>query len=211
VLCTRCSNPVRPIIAIDIDGTIGRYYQHFHDFAQEYLDQILPADYDGIGDFGDYMGLEKNLYREIKLAYRQGGLKRTMPVYDGASEMTLRIIRAGAELWIATTRPWMRLDNIDPDTKYWLSKNNIYYDGLMYGDDKYYQLAHAVSRERVIGVLEDLPELFDVAKGLFPEAPIFRSTKFNKGDQRFPQVKTLRDAREEFLDRIERWHELAGS
>ena len=64
----------------------------------------------------------------------------------------------GAEVWIATSRPWMRLDNIDPDTRHWLQRNSIPWDYMIYGDDKYHQLVDRVDRTRIVGVVDDLKD-----------------------------------------------------
>lgn len=158
--CSECKNNVRPVVALDIDGTLGDYHSHFIQFAEGWLNKKLPQHnmYDGTTRFWEYLGLELTQYREIKLAYRQGGLKRTMPAYSFASELTRQLRQAGAEIWICTTRPYLRLDNIDPDTRAWLDRNNIYYDHMIYGDDKYRQLDNIVDKERIVGVLDDLPD-----------------------------------------------------
>jgi hypothetical protein len=52
----------------------------------------------------------------------------------------------------------MRLDNVDPDTRFWLDRHGIKYDGLLFDEDKYEVLAHTVDAERVIMVVDDLSE-----------------------------------------------------
>lgn len=166
--CSECQRPLKPVVALDIDGTLGDYHAHFIQFAEGYTGDKLPgpSGYDGSMRFWEYLGMELPLYRDIKLAYRQGGLKRTMPPYLGASELSRRVKEAGAEIWICTTRPWLRLDNIDPDTREWLRRNNVSYDHMIYGDDKYEQLSTLVKADRVVGVLEDLPEQVEIAAHL---------------------------------------------
>ena len=73
-----------------------------------------------------------------------------MPVYDDAVQFMQQLAAHGVEVWIATTRPWMRLDNIDPDTREWLARNEIPWDYMIYGEDKYEQLLERVDRERVL-------------------------------------------------------------
>jgi hypothetical protein len=102
----------------------------------------------------------------MKLGYRQSGLKRGMPCFPGATELCSKLRRAGAEIWICTTRPYLRLDNIDPDTREWLRRNKIQYDGVLYGANKYRQLRDIVGGERIVGVLDDLPEMVAAAAGL---------------------------------------------
>lgn len=169
MICTNCSKPVVPVASLDIDGTLGNYHDTFRVFCANYFAKdglrTLPP-WPGVGEFEDYLGLTKAQYREAKLAWRQGGNKRWLPSYPGASELAIDIRRAGIELWVATTRPWQRLDNIDPDTKEWLRRNCIVIDGLLYGEDKYKQLVEHVEPGRILGVVEDLPEQLEVARGV---------------------------------------------
>jgi len=166
MLCTNCGRTVKPVISVDIDGTLGDYHNHFLRFAEHYMAERLPSNYGGGREFSEYLQIEKRTYRDIKLAYRQGGMKRSMPMYPGASTFVRQMRDAGIELWIATTRPWQRLDNIDPDTRFWLDQHGIAYDGMVYGDDKYAQLIEQVNPERVVMVIDDLLEQCLVANSL---------------------------------------------
>src|SRR6478609_7554511 len=114
--------PDAPVVALDIDGTMGAYHAHFIRFAQAWTGKEMPSEYEPTGGVPlyKYLGISKATYRRIKLAYRQGGLKRSMPVYEGMGEFTRFVRKHGCQLWIATTRPYLSLDNIEPDTKHWL-------------------------------------------------------------------------------------------
>lgn len=117
--------------------------------------------------FHKHLGISKTTYRQIKLAYRQGGLKRSMPVYPGMGEVTRMIRRSGVQVWIATTRPFLSLDNIAPDTKHWLVKRaRAQYDNVLFGEHKYRDLVKAVGRKRIVCVFDDLPEMIDQALDL---------------------------------------------
>lgn len=156
--CSDCAKPVRPVVAVDIDGTLGDYHGQFVTFAEDYLGRSLPHDFGGDVEFNDHLGIEKETYREVKLAYRQGGLHRMMPIFDGAKEFMEDLRDAGLEVWIATTRPYLRLDNIDPDTRHWLDRHGIHYDAILYGEDKYRRIQEQVEPKRIIGVVDDLLE-----------------------------------------------------
>ena len=154
----------RPVVGLDIDGTLGLYHEHFLRFADQYLGRPMPLEYFGPEPLYQAMKVSKATYRQVKLAYRQGGLKRSMPVREGARELSRALRRAGAEVWICTTRPYLRLDNIDPDTREWLRRNGIQYDGVLFGERKYGDLARLVKPERVIAVIDDLPEQVRAAR-----------------------------------------------
>jgi len=158
-----------PIVAIDVDGTLGDYHGHFLRFAEPWLGKPMPRPEDinpGL-PLHKHMHVSKATYRKVKLAFRQGGLKRSMPVYPGAQDLIKGIRKAGAEVWITTTRPYLKYDTIDHDTREFLRRNRLTYDGLLYGERKYRDLARIVSTgrtasgigSRVAAVLDDLPEM----------------------------------------------------
>lgn len=162
-------DPFAPVVALDIDGTSGEHHAHFIWFAQLWLGRSLPSatQFTGGVPFHKYLGISRSTYNQIKLAYRQGGMKRCMPVYTGIGEFSRHVRKAGCQLWITTTRPYLRLDNIDPDTRHWLrNRAHIQHDAVLYGQHKYRDLAKAVGRERVVMVYDDLPEMLEQANSV---------------------------------------------
>jgi hypothetical protein len=153
-----------PVVALDIDGTLGDYHGHFIRFAEQYLGRSLPDPYAVTGGIPlyKYLHISHSMYRQIKLAYRQGGMKRSMPVYENASNLSRMIRRNGCQVWICTTRPYLRLDNIDPDTRHWLRRHKIQYDAVLFGEHKYRDLKKAVG-DRVLFVVDDLPPMLEQA------------------------------------------------
>jgi hypothetical protein len=159
----------RPVVALDIDGTLGDYHAHFLWFAERWLGQPMPpANQINPGlPLSVFMGVPHHIYRECKLAYRQGGLKRWMPCYNHAAELTRNIRDEDVEVWICTTRPYLRLDNIDPDTREWLGRNGIEYDAVIFEGltesagghlTKYHDLVRQVGTNRIVAAVDDLPE-----------------------------------------------------
>lgn len=157
-----------PVAAIDIDGTLADYYSHFQWFAELYLQRpvncVFNREYRG--EFSDALSLDKETYRKIKLAYRQGGMKRSIKALPAAGELVRSLRKSGVQVWICTTRPWNRLDNIDPDTSFWIENNLGRVDGVIYGEEKYQDLIDIVGAERIVGVLDDLPENYNKARAL---------------------------------------------
>lgn len=157
---------IKPVIAVDIDGTLGDHYEHMARFAEMWTGHEIKYDpHAGWPNgatkfqFNRALGIGKSTYRQVKLAYRQGGMKRSMPCYDGASELMRGLRRAGAEVWITTSRPYLRHDSTDPDTRHWMRRNHITFDNLIYGDRKYYDLVRLVGKDRIVTILDDLPEM----------------------------------------------------
>lgn len=208
MLCSDCKRPMKPVVAWDIDGTLGDYHGHLLTFSENWLGTTpspgWSLSYDGSTDLATFMDLDKATYRQIKLAYRQGGMKRTMPPFMNAAYAVQQCQEAGAEVWITTTRPYMRLDNIDPDTQEWLRRNDIHYDGLIYDEEKYKRLCDIVDPERIVGVVEDLPDLYDEAEALGLR-PIQYGTRYNRAVPRPTRAATLAWAAAHLANRIQEW------
>lgn len=161
--------PLSPVIGLDIDGTAGDYHAHFTWFIGQWLGRPMPdpTQYTGGVPFHTHLGVSRSTYRAAKLAYRQGGIKRWMPVYEGIGEFTRYVRSHGVQVWITTTRPYLNLSNIDPDTRHWLTRRaHIQYDGVLYGPHKYRDLVSAVGAQRVLAVYDDLPALIEQALSL---------------------------------------------
>ena len=177
----------KPIIALDIDGTLGDYHGHFLAYAEGWFGQKFPPPSQvnpGL-KLWEFMGVLVEDYRQCKLAYRQGGMKRTMPAYALSGAFTQSMRRMGAEVWLCTTRPYMRLDNIDPDTREWARRNGIQYDAvLLDGIDEKYSKYKELKRQaegRVALIADDLPELVGSALEMFPEAVVvLRDQPYNQ-------------------------------
>jgi hypothetical protein len=206
----------KPVVALDIDGTLGDYHANFLAFARLYFGRS-PREWDAtLPNPGlplwEFMGINQNEYREAKLAYRQGGWKRWMPVYPGASALTRAIRSAGAEVWICTTRPYLRLDNVDPDTREWLRRNGIEYDAVLFDrveskGSKYIEL-FAQAGSSVACIVDDLPDMVEEAARIwYADRVILRDQPYN---QHFPWPRrafNLNALRGSVLNDIKLWEQ----
>jgi hypothetical protein len=162
---------MKPVIALDIDGTLLNYHRHFTRFANDYFGiDVDPDGYDARMPFYKYLGVSKAAYRRCKLAYRRGELKRSLPPllhpYPDASTLTRTLRRWRVDVWLCTTRPYLSHDAVDDATRYNLRRNGVVYQGLIWGQHKYRELVRTVGRERIVGVLDDLPEMCNQAVAL---------------------------------------------
>lgn len=218
MLCSKCQYTIHPVVVLDIDGTLGDYHGHFHAFAEAYEGRALRAGYDGSMELHEWYHMSLEHYREIKLAYRQGGMKRSMPCYADARELAAMLRHHAVETWVCTTRPYLRLDNIDPDTREWLARNRISYDGLLYSENKYERLLEIVAPERIVAVVDDLPEMCAAAHGMIsPNVPVLRVAPHNAyyrelwhDDDSFQEAKDLRQAMHIIGHRLETWRRNAS-
>ena len=213
MLCSRCSDTVKPVVALDIDGTLANYHRHFLNFAQDGLGEFIPKAYTGNMPLYEHMNIDKRTYRECKLAYRQGGMKRSMPIFYGAESIPWALRNNGAEVWLTTTRPYLRMDNIDPDTREWCRRHNIEFDGLLYDEDKYARLVDIVGTERIVAVLDDEPQnlVRSAELGLYS---VWMRTQYNweavDPDSQGPppwhmEVRTVFEAKQHLLRMVEKW------
>lgn len=216
MLCSNCSHEVKPVVAVDVDGTLGDYHSHFIDFAVSYTgynpEDSFKYDYQGAEPFKhwfmDTFSVSAEDWRQTKLAYRQGGMKRSMPVFPWAKDILEAVRGSGAELWITTTRPYLSLDNIVPDTVEWLNRNGLEgYSGLLFDEDKYAQLAERVDPNRIVAVVDDLREMCQAVDQIKYGTAMQLETRWNSGD-RFEFSHEPRDIISRVKTNIEVWRSL---
>jgi hypothetical protein len=217
--CSDCSEIIKPVVVVDIDGTLGKYHQHFLRFADAYLGDVVPIGapaYTGQCGFKEWFmnvySCDETTWQTIKLAYRQGAQKRSMPAYPDAQWLINNLRWDDVEVWLATTRPYLRLDGVDPDTRAWLDREGVEYDGLLYDEDKYNIIAERIDPERVVAALDDLPEMYDTAAQLFgAEVPILAKQEFNADVVRPNEAESLGVALGMIQDKLEVWHGKHGN
>lgn len=217
----RSNGDGKPVVALDIDGTLGDYHSNFLTFADLYFGTKAYGRMIGDNNPGlplwEWMCLSQREYRDAKLAYRQGGWKRWMPCYHGAADFTDFIRKQGAEVWLCTTRPYLRLDNVDPDTREWLRRNQIQYDALLFDPaheedgSKYDELGRQAGH-RVASIVDDLPEMIRAAQGAFHDSlnrnwlvPILRDQPYNRHFDWERRAMDLRDVASMVLTDINSW------
>jgi hypothetical protein len=156
---------MKPVVALDVDGTLVDYHSHFAAFARQYFGRrpVIDEPYDARMPFYKYLGVSKAAYRKCKLAYRRGELKRSVPLlpppYPQAGDMVRVLRRWGVDVWLCTTRPYLSHDAVDDATRHNLRRNGVGYQGLIWGEHKYRELVRTVGSHRVAAVLDDLPDM----------------------------------------------------
>lgn len=205
----------RPIVAFDLDGTLGNYHKHFLEFAALWLGYEMP-DPEGVNPglpLWKHMGVSQETYRKVKLAFRVGGYKRWMPAYDYVEQLSDLIAGWGADLWICTTRPYLRHDAIDEDTQEWLRRNKVTPDGLIYDEvgrkgSKYAELNRQVG-DRVAVIVEDLPEMLDAVNTIilgggfrYVQLVICRDQPYNRKQSTLSMGATRMDTIHRMMDPI---------
>jgi len=201
----------------DIDGTLANYHAHLSNFVCQYwnlggwaFDRGIR--WDGEGNFEDCFKISQADYREAKLAFRMGGMKRTMPTFeDPGTRLVQWLHDQGVEIWYATTRPWKSLSNVDPDTQWWLEQTGLPVNGILYDEDKYQKLiSEVVDFDRVVMIVDDLPEQYDAADALgLPVCQVARPHNRGASGER-PRRGTMGQLTKVAMDNLEAWRAKHG-
>ena len=206
---------MKPVIALDLDGTLLDYYPHFLRFASGYFGRWFEPDgYDARISLAKYLGVSKQSYRQCKLAYRRGQLKRSLPALPlplpQINELTHTVRRWGVDIWFCTTRPYLSHDEVDDATRHNLRRNGAVYQGIIWGEHKYRELVRTVGGNRVAAVLDDLPEQCRRAEALgLPTGFAFRPhnerqyrTDISNG---WPPIRTHDETIDWLREQLDKW------
>lgn len=214
MLCSNCSKSVAPVVAVDIDGTLAEYHMALARFAAEFLD--TPTFLEGVPYRGDIpyaewftgtFDCDRTTFRQIKLAYRQGGMKRLQKPIIGGQTFVDSLRAEGAEVWLTTTRPHDRFDRVDPDTREWCRRHGINFDGLLYDGDKMERLADIVWPERVVAVVDDQVNVLQEAADLFGDATLVLAAGVHNSKSNWVGNRlTLGNALPVVLKRVYKWY-----
>lgn len=215
MLCSQCSEHIKPVVVFDIDGVLGDYHGYFHDFAEGYLGRKLTAPaYDGSEPHREWyraQGVSVDEFRTMKLAFRQGSYKRTMPPYRRVMQVVHKAKSRGAEIWLCSQRPYLSFDNIDRDTRAWLDRHGVPYDYMLYHEEKYQQLEQRVTIHRVVAIIDDTAEMYDEAERVFGDAtPILYKGIYNRAIERPNEVGGANELWITIRERIEHWERMYG-
>lgn len=103
---------------------------------------------------------------------------------------------------LCTTRPYLSVENIDEDTRHWAKRNGIQNDGILWGPHKYRDLVRTYGKDRIVGVLEDEPEMVEQAEGL-GLAVVVAKRPYNEGLRPWRYSLTVTEA--VFDHWLEKW------
>lgn len=144
---------MKNIVVCDIDGCLNNYPKCFVDWVNAKYGLSL----DSIEKVKLMLGCS---YEDVKTLYRTCGVKRDLEVIPCAAE-SLRLLRSkGYKVHLVTTRMLASGD----DTRYWLAKNKLVHDQLVFTEDKVGYVADHLCRVRL--VVEDDPKTAALLKGM---------------------------------------------
>jgi uncharacterized HAD superfamily protein len=126
------------VAGIDIDGVLNYYPKPWVDF----VNSQLGTEFKNLHEVKYNVPFQK--YKDLKFEYRECGVKATLPVREGASEVLWQIKNLGYMILVLTSRPFSEHKTLYKQTTDWLESNNLPYDGIIFGEDKYLQILSKV-------------------------------------------------------------------
>jgi len=159
--------------AIDIDGVLSRYPDGWLTFASAKLGKT----------FDDIFVMKNTVpyqqYRDLKHLYRISGVKEHLATLPNASSLTLELKRLGYTIILLSKRPVDEYPVLFNQTVNWLSKNNIFYDGIIFDENKHTKIINDIPHLKFM--IEDHRYIANlVAK--FGYRVFLVNTKYNEGE-----------------------------
>lgn len=128
------------IVAIDIDGVLGKYPEAFINFISEEtgidLSNYIQKSYNLYDELADLIPGGKKKMKELKHNFRLIGKESYLPLIDGAVEALRMLNRRGKTIVLLSARPYKQYPRIFADTIDWLRTNGFVYDAIIWDENK---------------------------------------------------------------------------
>jgi uncharacterized HAD superfamily protein/NTP pyrophosphatase (non-canonical NTP hydrolase) len=144
------------IAGVDIDGVLADYPRSFVEFVNKELK--TNYDYNNIRNYNiaEALGLPPEESIRLKHLYRETGQKRFIPVINGAKQFLEELKYMGYTVVLLTSRPYHTYKRIFGDTQYWLSENKLFYDAILWDDNKGERLLKEFGKDKVEFFVDDV-------------------------------------------------------
>lgn len=139
-------NKDRKIAIIDIDGVLSDYPGSFL-ASTPYLQKFT--------NIQDAMSSDYPLYNATKKHYRVSGIKVSIGVREGAKELLNYLRDNGYFIILLTARPYNKISRIYQDTLYWLDKNGLEYDAIIWEKEKAKYAIKHLKESNVVFCVDD--------------------------------------------------------
>lgn len=148
-----------PIVITDIDGTLGDWRSTFIEFLHSKgIDHIIEDPMISLNMDVDLSMLYTG-YSDLKDEFESSGQYRNIRVYPDSKYILDLCIEHGAFIIATTARPSRQHKRIWMDTWLWAKSNDLHFDQLRIESESRIVLAHNLSRNHKVILLEDNPSL----------------------------------------------------
>jgi len=118
------------IVFVDIDGVLADYPNEFIKFVNKKLNKkyiTMPE---------LKRSLDKLIFYKVKSEYRLSGIKKEMKVLNRAKDMLKKLKEKKYFVVLLTARPYKEYFRIYSDTLEWLKSNELYFDAILWDQEK---------------------------------------------------------------------------
>ena len=145
------------IVLVDIDGVLADYVTGFIDWISQFYNKGIA---EGFVDRRKWMnavsmGLDEQVWQELKHQFRTRGGKRKLPLLPMSKEFLDMCRSLGYKIVLLTSRPIDRYPNIYTDTLEWLKLNNLPFDFIWWSLDKAETVLSKNIRPNIVFAVDD--------------------------------------------------------
>lgn len=150
------ATPRKKKVFIDLDNVMADYGGDFLRWATNGQLSPSPNDLTSL-HLNDILCLDEVDYSDLKRRWRVEGHKRDMTLLPG-THGALRRLAQWYGIVIISSRPAGKYGNIRRDTEYWLDKNSLTYDELIFTDEKFDYVQNHYDKDDVLAIFDDDPK-----------------------------------------------------
>jgi len=119
------------VCAIDLDGVLVKYPDNWIN----YINKIKKTSFKTLFDVKK--NIDKEEYMSLKHQFREEGYEGNAQLYEGSKEFIDKLKSLGYSIVILTKRPYKKYFRLFADTKINLDKAEIFYDAIIFNDEKH--------------------------------------------------------------------------
>lgn len=183
------------IVAVDIDGVLADYPLSFVRFINKEMGTRYDVKDVCTYDIYSDLGISKQTGLVLKDKYRQFGMKRYIPVIEGAKEFLESLKGAGYTVVLLTSRPYKEYYRIYADTMEWLKRNGLPYDYLIFNEKKEEYLLELVDNQNIAFFVDDVEAYSNKVSDLGIKAYLV-TRPYNKGRETSANVTRINNLQE---------------
>ena len=135
------------ICVFDIDDTLS----HSTKFWIDFVNKKAGTNFKSLTQMKN--NLSYNYYRNIKHEFRTSGIKVHIPVRKEAKKVLYELLKLEYTIIMMTARPFDIYKKLFKTTTEWLRRNELPYDGIIWGHNKHVKIMSEV--ENIQFIVED--------------------------------------------------------